>query len=247
MLSCAHTYPPTMFSKSNNTQTLWVGLSFLAVGLIAGMFISNGGVLMQTAQQTESEDPAQVDPAKLQTVSVSEDDDPSLGEDSAPITIIEFSDFQCSWCNYFYLNTLPELLSNYVDQGVVRIVYRDFLSSKHPQSSLAAQAAECTRAKTTTADRDSVYFDMHDLLFETQSSWSGAPDAKEQMVDLAASLNVDIQTCLDTEEMKAEAEADYVAGKSYGISGTPTFFINGKKLVGAHSYEVFEKIIESLR
>ncbi len=247
MLRCRHTYPPTMFSKSNNTQTLWVGLSFLAVGLILGMLLSNGA-LTQNTGDTQQDPTDQVDPDKLETVSVSEDNDASIGEATAPVTIVEFSDFQCPYCDSFYTNSLPSILSNYVDKGIVRIVFRDFPLPSHPQASLAAQSAECVRAKTTDEDTNAAYFAMHDLLFENQMNWSGKSDAKEILVALAKdNLNTDIQTCLDTEEMKAEVEADYVAGKSYGISGTPSFFINGKKLVGAWPYAVFEKVIEAVR
>ena len=237
-----------MFSKSNNTQTLWVGLSFLAVGLIFGMLISNG-TISQTSSEGQEVDPVdQVDPDKLETVSVSEDNDASVGEATAPVTIVEFSDFQCPYCTSFYSNSLQSILENYVDQGIVRIVFRDFPLPSHPQANLAAQAAECVRAKTTDEDANAAYFAMHDWLFENQTSWSGQTDAKEQMVAAAKdNLNTDIQSCLDTEEMKAEVDADYVAGKSYGISGTPSFFINGKKLVGAWPYAVFEKVIEAVR
>ncbi len=247
MLSYAHTYPHPMFSKSSNTQTLWVGLSFLAVGLILGMLISNGA-LTQNSQTAQTEPTDQVDPSKLETVSVSEDNDASVGDTEAPVTIVEFSDFQCPYCESFYTNSLPSIMSNYVEKGIVRIVFRDFPLPSHPQASLASQAAECVRAYTTEADIDAEYFKMHDLLFETQSKWSLASDAEAQIVALAKDdLNVDIQTCIDTEEMKAEVDADYVAGKSYGISGTPSFFINGKKLVGAWPYAVFEKVIEAVR
>lgn len=249
MIRCAHTYPPTMFSKSNNTQTLWVGLSFLVVGLIVGMLVSNGA-LTQTADTTQTGNPADdVNPDLLDTVSVSEDNDASIGEADAPVTIVEFSDFQCPYCSSFYSNAYQSIMTNYVEAGIVRIVFRDFPlpPDKHPQANLAAQSAECVRAKTTE-DPDTAFFAMHDLIFENQSTWSGAADAEAKLVALAKdNLGVDITACLETEEMKDEVDADYVAGKSYGISGTPTFFINGKKLVGAYPYEVFEKIIEAVR
>ena len=247
MLSCAHTYPSHM-NKSNNTQTLFVGLSFLVLGLIIGLLVSNGALTPQgPSEETTVQSAAdQVDPDQLETVSVSEDNDPSLGSADAPVTIVEFSDYQCPFCRSFVNETMPSLLEDYIDQGIVRVVFRDFPLPSHPQASLAAQSAECVRAKTTE-DADTAYFAMHDLLFENQSAWSGKTDAKETMVNLALeNLNVDIQSCLDSEEMKAEVEADYVAGKSYGISGTPSFFINGKKLVGAWPYEVFVKVIEAV-
>ena len=245
MLECRHTYPATMFSKSNNAQTLWVGLSFLAIGLILGLLITNGS-LTQTASTTDAEE--EVRPDQLETVAVSEDNDASIGSDDAPVTIIAFSDFQCYWCGRFHTDTMPSILQNYVEEGIVKLVIRDFPAGSHSEANVAAQAAECVRAYTTEADADTAYLEMFDVLFNEQSAWSGQPDAKEQLITLAKSqMNVDIKTCMDTEEMKAEVDADYVAGKSYGITGTPTFFVNGKKLVGAHPYEVFETVIEALR
>ncbi|QQR54983.1 DsbA family protein [Candidatus Peregrinibacteria bacterium] len=233
-----------MASKSNNTQTLVIGLSFLAVGLILGLMLANKVVV--DSQSTESNETVNVE--QLETVSVSEDDDASIGSDDAPVTIIEFSDFQCYWCGRFHADTLPSLLKNYVDAGIVRLVIRDFPAGSHPEAKLAAQSAECVRAYTMEEDPDLAYFEMHDLLFNNQTAWSGKSDAKEQLIALAKdNLDVDIKNCLDTEEMQAEVEADYVAGRSYGIGGTPTFFVNGKKLVGAWPYETFETVIKALR
>lgn len=241
-----------MFSKKDNSQTLWVGLSFLVIGLTAGLLFNSGGSIFGGGENDSSDtvDVAdQVDPSKLETVSVSVDNDPVMGEADAPITIVEFSDYQCPFCKSFYDDTLPTLIKDYVEEGIVKIVFRDFPlpPDKHPQATLAAEAAECVRAYTT-GDPDESYFAMHDLLFTNQSSWSGQETAKDTMVALAKDeLGVEILSCLDSGEMTAEVQADYVAGKSYGISGTPTFFINGKKLVGAWPYEVFEKVIEAIR
>jgi protein-disulfide isomerase len=117
----------------------------------------------------------------------------------------------------------------------------------HQNASMAAQAAECVRKQDGTAD-DVAYFQMHDLLFETQSDWSNNADAQGMIEALAKdNLGVDISACLDSEQMKGEVEADYTAGRGYGISGTPSFFINGKKLVGAYPYLVFQKIIDFVR
>ena len=233
-----------MFSKNNNSQTLWVGLSFLAVGLIIGLLVSsNGGLLSELRDETKNgaqgeQGVPEVNPDELDVVDVSVDDDAVLGDPDAPVTIVEFSDFQCPYCHSFYEETLPLLLENYVETGKVKIIYRDFPLSGHAQANIAAQAAECVG--------DENYYAFHDWLFENLPSWSGNPEAMEVLIAAAQdNLDVNIRTCLESSEMADEVNADLTAGRGYGVTGTPSFFINGKKLVGAWPYEVFESVIES--
>lgn len=234
---------------AKNNQSLWVGVSFLVVGLVVGMLINNGDFSSLTASddttETGGSEPT-LDPDELQVVSVSADDDAVLGDANAPITIVEFSDFQCPYCEHFYNESLSSLKADYIDTGKVKLVFRDFPLPSHGDASMAAQAAECVR-HANGAVSDENYFKMHDLLFENQSAWSGQADAEDVVKSLAKDgLNVDITACLDNEEMKSEVEADYTAGRGYGVSGTPTFFINGKKLVGAWPYAIIEKVIASV-
>jgi len=255
-----------------NVNTLFVGMSFLIIGLMVGLLLSKDGrgTLANTfnlnlsdssddygedSSQGSGDTPsgaeiaAQVDPSQLEEVSVSVDDDPMMGDPNAKITIVEFSDFQCPYCAKFVSESMDSLIEDYVDTGVAKLIFRDFPLPSHSTASLAAQSAECVRAQFEE-DKDAKYFEMHDLLFENQKSWSGKENAKDVIVDLASELDVDedaLITCIDEGTFKAEVEADYTAGRSYGISGTPTFFINGKKLVGAWPYEVFVKVIDSLK
>lgn len=230
-----------MFSKNNNAQTLWVGLSFLAVGLMIGLLVSSGGGFLDfgkpTVSDVESGVPT-VDIDTLEVVDVSVDDDAVLGDPDAPVTIVEFSDFQCPYCQTFYEESLPLIIKNYVDTGKVKIVYRDFPLSGHAQANMAAQAAECVG--------EDQYYAFHDWLFENLSTWSGKTDAQEILITAAQdNLDLNIRTCLESGEMADEVNADMTAGRGYGVTGTPSFFINGKKLVGAWPYEVFESVIES--
>lgn len=238
-----------------------MGVSFLVVGLALGMVINSGGASLlanvadsdqsgTTAAAVDNSDEAvaaKVDPSKLETVSVSTDDDAILGDPNAPVTIVEFSDFQCPYCERFYTESMSLLKTNYIDTGIVKLIYRDFPLPIHQNSSMASQSAECARRANGGLD-DAAYFQMHDLLFENQSVWSNSADAKSILEGLAKdNLGVDISACLDNETMKAEVEADYTAGRGYGLSGTPSFFINGKKIVGAYPYLVFQKIIDFVR
>jgi protein-disulfide isomerase len=240
----------------NSNQSLWMGISFLVVGLALGMVINtNGATLLTqltgketdtkttTQAQTDAQVADTVDPSRLESVAVSVDDDAVLGDANAPVTIVEFSDFQCPYCEHFYTDSFSQLKEEYIDTGIVKLVYRDFPLPMHQDASMAAQAAECVRRADGKMD-DAAYFEMHDLLFENQSAWSNNADAQAIVAALAKdNLGVDISACLSLEVMKSEVEADYTAGRGYGISGTPTFFIDGKKIVGAYPYLVFQKII----
>src|SRR3989344_6683922 len=94
-------------------------------------------------------------------VSASEDDDAVLGNEDAPVTIIEFSDYQCPFCRKFWTETLGQIKSEYIDTGKVKLVFRDFpLSSLHPQAQASAEAAECVKEK----GGDEAYFKMHDKM-----------------------------------------------------------------------------------
>ncbi|MFA6024648.1 MAG: DsbA family protein [Candidatus Gracilibacteria bacterium] len=234
-----------MFPKNSNSQAVWASLSFLVLGLGIGLLVASKGEILENfggndlvRDETESAIPPDFDVNSLEIVDVSTDDDAVLGDADAPVTIVEFSDFQCPYCSRFYEQTLPQILSKYIEKGKVKLVYRDFPLSGHPQANLAAQAAECTG--------DENYYAFHDWLFENVATWSGKETAMEIMIQAAEDeLGADIRTCLENGEMADEVNADMMAGRSYGVTGTPAFFINGKKLVGAWPYEVFEAVIES--
>lgn len=232
---------------NNNSQTLWVGLSFLAVGLTLGLVFSSsfaGEANLLNPPVVEDDSAFAVDtpqgPAQLEFVSVSEDDDAILGDKDAPITIIEFSDFQCPYCAKFSTDTKPQLMSEYIDKGLVKFIYRDFPLPSHTQASMAAQAAECVGE----AGGDLAYYDMHDMIFELTSEWSYNENAQEVFIGYGSDLGHDIRECLVSEKFLEETNADYAAGRGYGVNATPTFFVNGYKVRGAQPFEVFQAIID---
>ena len=163
------------------------------------------------------------------------DDDPMKGSNDAPITIIEFSDFECSYCARFYLQTLPQIEENYIQTGKVRFVYRDYPLSFHQHAKMASEASEC-------ANEQDKYWEYHDILYKNQNALDN-----ESLKQYAKDLGLDVaefNECLDSGKMAQEVEEDFQDGVSYGIKGTPTFFINEIKVVGAQPYEVFQQIIE---
>ncbi len=189
-------------------------------------------------------------PAQLPTpINISADDDPVRGDPNAPISIIEFSDFQCPFCARFHVQTLPALLDQYIDAGKVNFIYRDFpIQSIHPNALPAAVASEC-------ADEQGKYWEYHDILFEKQRSWSNL-GSEEIILTLSQYANeLDLKqeqfdTCLETGKYHEEVQDDLRDGRSYGITGTPGFFIGNSeigfvKLTGAQPFDSFKNVIES--
>ncbi len=179
-------------------------------------------------------------------VEVSEDDDAVLGKADAPVTIIEFSDYQCPFCRKFWTETYTQIKSKYIDTGKVRLVFRDFPLNFHPMAQVSAEAAECVREK----GGDSAYFKYHDKMFSEQNILDGGKVqstiqyTKEDLKKWAKQVGYDISACLDSGKYMEEVQNDLADGQVAGISGTPGFFINGISVSGAQPYSVFEQIIE---
>lgn len=163
--------------------------------------------------------------------------DAVLGDANAPVTIIEFTDFQCPFCGRHYTQTFPQIKTKYIDTGKVRYVIKDFpLVSIHPMALPAAEAAECVKE----AGGDEAYFKYKDKLFTNQESLSTA-----NLKTWAKELGYDVGKCLDSEKFKNEVMGDVQEGTVAGVQGTPAFFVNGQFVNGAQPYSVFEGVIES--
>jgi len=173
-------------------------------------------------------------PARFDNIDV--DDDPFLGDINAPITIVSFEDYQCPFCKRAFDQTFPQLKKDYIDTGKVKYVFRDFPLSFHPQAQSAAEASEC-------ADDQGKFWDYHDAIFQNQQSLGPA-----LYTQLAEQLGLDVEKfneCLSSGQFRQEVQNDFSYGSSVGVSGTPTFFINGIKLVGAQPFQAFQQVIEA--
>jgi len=228
------------FSKT----TLWQVISaVLGVLLIVSIFTSGFGFDSPTGAVVKGNrnDPNVDDQPDIPTgpVDVSADNDPVKGDKNAPITIIEFSDFQCAFCERFYTQSFGQIKSKYIDTGKVKFVYRDFpLTSIHPNAEPAAEAAEC-------ANEQGKFWEMHDLLFGKQEEWSdiGVPKFKEYAKGIG--LDTDkFNNCLDSSKYKDEISKDEQDGIAAGVRGTPAFFINGIPLSGAQPFTAFDALIQ---
>ena len=158
-----------------------------------------------------------------------------MGNPNAPLTIIEYSDFQCPFCARHSFETFPQLKKEYVDTGKVKIVFKNFPLPFHQNAEIAAEASEC-------ALEQGKFWKYKENLFENQENL-GVDDLKK----CAQDLGLDTQrfnSCLDSKKYETEVKSDLQEGQIAGVSGTPTFFIDGQILVGAQPFSEFQRIIE---
>jgi protein-disulfide isomerase len=161
---------------------------------------------------------------------------PILGSASAPVTIIEFSDFQCSFCKRFWAETLPKVREAYIDKGKVQFIYRHFaILGKHSEQ--AAQAAECASVQRK-------FWEYHDQLFNNQGGLAFTETKLRQYArDIGLNAGA-FGTCLGSGKYKDKVERETAAAAYLGGRGTPFFIVNQRHLVGAQPYDVFRKAID---
>lgn len=202
--------------------------------------LAEEGTLADAYVAPEAEAPP---PTPSGPVEVATDEAYAAGDPAAPVTIVEFTDFQCPYCSRHFAQTYPQIKADYIDAGLVYYVFKDFpLTSIHPQATLAAVAARC-------AGDQGDYLGMHQRLFSGQGEWSGRRDAGFVFAAYAGELGLDqavFTECLESNVYEEAVMADLDEGISLGITGTPGFFINGHYLSGAQPYAVFQQAIDQL-
>jgi protein-disulfide isomerase len=215
--------------------------------MFAGYFIRGEGVAARTAAaESSAASTAAADPTTVPAQQAADgeetrqvvrydvpiDDDPVLGPDDAPITIIEFSDYECPYCKRWHDDSFERLIETFPDE--VRFVYRDFpLTNIHPNAAPAAEAANC-------ANEQGRFWDFHRKLFSTTLLNT------ETYLGYAAELGLDqaaFEECYTSRRYQDEVTADLEWAVNLGVSSTPTFFINGIAIVGAQPFEVFYEVI----
>jgi protein-disulfide isomerase len=169
-----------------------------------------------------------VGPVRLQ---VDASDDPSIGPAGAPVTIVEFCDFQCPSCAQLS-PTLRRLAADF--PGEVRVVFRDFPLDSHPDADRAAEAASC-------AGEQGRYWQMHDVLYANRADLS---DPALRRYALASGADVDrFMTCFNSGRQAAEWREDRADGTAYGVTATPTFFVNGLAVEGVPTYAELAQLV----
>ncbi len=201
-------------------------VSPLIIGVIIGAaFLIVGGLILLGVQQNT---PTSLQPTNL-------DDFPTKGDPNAPVTIVEYSDFGCSHCQSFVLNTVAKLDENYIETGKVKYIVHPFHLG-NPEIAFATEAAWCM------ADQDK-FFEYQYTLFENQ----GMVINQQSLANLAENVGGDktaFAECLSNRTHQDAVENARRAGLNRGISSTPTFFINGQMVRGNQPYEDFQQMIE---
>jgi protein-disulfide isomerase len=240
------------------------GITRVQIGLVAGVAIlmvltfivlSQLGGGEQAASQsaaepagTQSEAAASASDAlgtfagvDLSTIETgqSEDGAPALGPADAPVTIVEYADYQCPHCRNFSVNTLPEVVKNYVVPGKVRYVYKN-ATVLGEESQWAAMAALCA------ADQGH-FWEYDELLFNRQQGENQGTFSRDNLKQFAADLGLDTATfneCLDSNKYASKVADQTQEARSRGVKGTPSFFVNDEFVEGAVPYDQLKEIID---
>ena len=188
-------------------------------------------------------------------VKISIDDDPVLGDKNAPLTLIEFSDYECPFCKRHFDQVYSEIKKDYIDTGKLKLVYRDYIAvpSHNPLATSQAMAAQCAKDQ----GGDSAYFKYHDEIFKrTTSNGNGMAVSELPVIAKYLGLNVaTFQSCLDSNKYRDEVNKDITDGQKAGVRGTPSFFvgksnssgiIDGTIIVGAQPFSAFKVIIDEM-
>lgn len=170
-------------------------------------------------------------------------DDVVLGDLNAPVTVVEYSDFQCPYCGRFFSQTESQVRENYIKTNKVKFVYRHF-AFLGAESKAGAQATECAKDQGK-------FWDFHDALFTAEQK-----DGQENsgnlnrglFMTLAGQLKMNTQqfgTCFDSKKYAGKVDKDYAGAQVIGVQATPTLFVNGTKVEGAVPYEQFKSTIDA--
>jgi protein-disulfide isomerase len=200
--------------------------------------VASGEQLASNQPQAETQPAAVPTPAAIPL----DDAAGAMGDPNAPITIVEYTDYQCPFCLRHVQQTMPGLISELIETGRVYYLLKDFpLDNLHPEARQAAVAARC-------AGEQDAYWEMHDVVFESQAEWGGQGEAantifSQQAVDLGLD-ELDFNECLQSGKYDAAVEANFQEGSRLGVSGTPSFFIDGFPIQGAQPYDLFAYAVD---
>ena len=233
---------PAVTITLQSWMTPIVGMIMLIIGLLGGYY-ARPATLGQLPASVALVTPAAKDQTAAQKSlmdSVVAKTRHFKGDANAPVTIIEFADFQCPYCGRFFSQTEPQIDKTYIQTGKVRFGYYDF-AFLGQESNWAAEAAECA------ADQDK-FWEYHDKLYSSQSGENQGAFNKDNLKKLAKDLGLDTRAfneCLDSGKYTQLIQDESSAASSIGVRSTPTFLVNGQPLVGAQPFDAFQQVIES--
>lgn len=181
----------------------------------------------------------QPDPNKVYEVSTGHF--PIKGDNNAKVTIVEFADFRCPFCEKFFTDTEPQIMKDYVDTGKVKFAFRNY-QFLGPASVVAGNSAEC-------ANEQGKFWDMYEYLYKNQPPESDTSMyTADKLTEVAGTLGMDtgkFKSCMDSSKYQKNIDEDMSDGQKVSVSATPTFFVNGKQILGAQPYANFKTLIDA--
>ncbi len=214
-------------AKNKNTPWAILVIIFAIINLVLAAVIINNVFFAEDKNTTSENSNNNLNTDTTQLI---------IGDADAKVTLTEYSDLECPFCKRFYNDAYKQIKTEYIDTGKVKIVFKHFpLTNIHPNAMPAAIAVECAQEQGKGVE-------MHDKIFESSSLSTTALKA------MAVELKLDsakFDACLDTQKYKDKVLADQAEGVSKGVSGTPTVFVEGQKLVGAQPFSVFKTAIDA--
>jgi protein-disulfide isomerase len=235
--------PSTKAKQGLHGPSIGIGAGIAIVSILATFFVIN---ILDESPELEFEEKTPTQDAEEVALSLfTANASPYLGDENAPITLVEFGDYQCFFCNKFFHETEANILKNYVETGKVKIIFKDF-TIIGPDSVAAAHATHC-------ANDQGKFWEYHDALY---NNWAGENNGWASLGNLTKFAN-DVQLdqeaftkCMNDGKYQQRVAANNNDARTLGLTGTPGFFVIGPdnqitKIGGAQPYDVFVRLFES--
>lgn len=213
-----------------------LGVAALALVLVAGIgYALTSAGIVQFGVNNPSGNGSSGEP-----VDISAEGEPVIGDENAPVTVVEYGDFQCPACQRFDNRIYTQLKQDYIDTGKIKFVWKDFpLAQMHEWAEPAAAAMECTYRQNNDA-----FWAVKKKVYDNQGSLN-QNNVQQKIMDWAAAEGVDrsaVESCIQNDNPMQEVRQDYEEGTSNNVRGTPTVFVNGEK-VKNHRYSTYQDTI----
>jgi len=225
--------------------SLGIGAGISVISILAAFFAMNALVVSDQPLVLVEANDRDVEAERFSGTILTANGSPYLGDENAPITLVEFGDYQCFFCNKFFHDTENGILENYVKTGKVKIIFKDF-TIIGPDSITAALGANC-------AGDQGKFWEFHDILYNNWNGENNGWAAREKIIGFANDVKLDVDKfteCLDEKHHQSKIDASNSDARKLGLTGTPGFFvINANNQVtpiqGAQPFEVFQRIFDA--
>jgi len=257
---------------SNNAGLIFIGLAIFIAGFLVGSVWTENTMLKKgiaggtlgtgtpSAQNPQNQQPTgsgqpEASPVPLtdeQWQKVQQDPAGVIGNRNAPLTIVEYTDYQCPFCSRHFQQTYPQLKKDYIDTGKAKLLLQDQPLTIHPNSKIAAMAARCAGDQGFLGAKDNNFLYMHDALFGKQDEWSSLSnaDAIKKFGDYANAGGMNgsqLMDCINTGKFTKQIDASIALGTSVGAGATPSFFVQKNIIVGAQDISAFKTLLDSAK